>query len=186
MSQATNLPWLRCYRCWSTTLELHIHYDGIHKVDATSGSPIEAIEELQEAIVQCAECLHDQPHLQLSQGKLISEGDGWERLVMGTPWVASCTVTVDADSVEACSGPEATELLTFAAFGSRGTREFFSHVRFHTHANDQITIHLLIELYARSNEEAIEVIEEAAQGTIVVTSLAEESRPPAASSGSHL
>ena len=67
----------------------------------------------------------------------------------GTPWVASCTVTVDQDLVEVCSGPEAADSLTYGAFGEEGTREFFTHVRFHKHDEDKITIHLLVELYAR-------------------------------------
>ena len=58
-------------------------------------------------------------------------------------------------------------------------REFFTHVRFHKHDDDQIVIHLLVELYARSAQEATEVLEEAAQGQLEITSLAEESRPPA-------
>src|SRR5919107_1337845 len=93
--------WLRCYRCWSTDLEVQVHYEGIHKIDADSGE--------------------------------------------------------------------------------RGTREFFTHVRFHKHEDDTtITVHLLVELYARSQEEATEVLEAAARGRLAITSLAEESRPPAA------
>lgn len=42
---------------------------------------------------------------------------------------------------------------------------------------------LLVELYARSAQEATEVLEEAAEGTLEITSLAEESRPPAHASG---
>ena len=98
----------------------------------------------------------------------------------GTPWVASCTVTVDADAVETCSGPEAADSLAYAAFGDHGTREFFTHVRFHKHDDDQIVVHLLVELYARSAEEATGVLEDAARGQLTITSLAEESRPPAA------
>ena len=105
-------------------------------------------------------------------------------MVAGTPWVASCTVTVEADDVETCSGPEAGEALSYAAFGDHGTREFFTHVRFHKHeggdADERIVIHLLVELYARSIEEATEVLEDAARGALALTSLAEESRPPAA------
>ena len=41
-------------------------------------------------------------------------------------------------------------------------------------------VHLLVELYARSIEEATEVLEESARGQLALTSLAEESRPPAA------
>src|SRR5919204_277187 len=108
--------------------------------------------------------------------------DRWERMVTGTPWVASCTVTVDQDLVDVCSGPEAADALTYGAFGEGGTREFFTHVRFHKHDEDKITIHLLVELYARSAEEAGEVLEGAARGALAITSLAEESRPPAAES----
>jgi hypothetical protein len=88
-------------------------------------------------------------------------------------------VSVDQELVEACSGPEAADALTYAAFGDGGTREFFTHVRFHKHDDDKITIHLLVELYARSAQEATDVLEGAAQGQLEITSLAEESRPPA-------
>jgi hypothetical protein len=94
-------------------------------------------------------------------------------------------VTVDADDVESCSGPEAGDSLAFAAFGEHGTREFFTHVRFHKHDDDQIVVHLLVELYARSGEEASGVLEAAARGNLTITSLAEESRPPAATGGEH-
>jgi hypothetical protein len=42
---------------------------------------------------------------------------------------------------------------------------------------------LLVELYARSAEEASDVLEEASRGILEITSLAEESRPPAHASG---
>ena len=58
-------------------------------------------------------------------------------MIAGTPWVASCTVTVDADEVESCSGPEAGDALSYAAFGDHGVREFFTHVRFHKHEDDR-------------------------------------------------
>jgi hypothetical protein len=57
-------------------------------------------------------------------------------------------------------------------------------VRFHKHDEEQIVVHLLVELYARSNDEATGVLEEAARGALTITSLAEESRPPAAT-GEH-
>ncbi len=47
-------------------------------------------------------------------------------------------------------------------------------------------IHMLVELYARSAEEAAEVLEDAARGELAITSLAEESRPPAAAAGGDL
>jgi hypothetical protein len=175
-------PWLRCYRCWSQNLEAQVHYDAILKIDPVSGEPAERVDEVQEAVVQCLDCMHDQPHLGFSDGRIEPIEDRWERMVTGTPWVASCTVTVDQELVEACSGPEAADSLTYAAFGDGGTREFFTHVRFHKHDEDKIAIHLLVELYARSPEEAGEVLEEAARGVLSITSLAEESRPPAAES----
>ena len=119
---------------------------------------------MQEAVVQCLECMHDQPHLGFHNGRVEPIEDRWERMIAGTPWVASCTVTVDADDVETCSGPEAGDALSYAAFGDHGTREFFTHVRFHKHDEDRIVVHLLVELYARSAEEATEVLEEAARG----------------------
>jgi hypothetical protein len=187
-SVGTRSSWLRCYRCWSQNLEVQVHYEGILKVDTASGEAVEPVEEVQEAVVQCLDCMHDQPHLTLAfyeeDGRRISRieaiEDRWERMVTGTPWVASCTVTVDGDQVETCAGPEAADALAFAGFGDHGTREFFTHVRFHKHDGDSIVVHLLVELYARSAEEATTVLEEAARGALAITSLAEESRPPAA------
>ncbi|MDP9344245.1 MAG: hypothetical protein M3P44_00715, partial [Actinomycetota bacterium] len=156
------------------------HYEGIHKVDAETGERGEVVDELQEAVVQCLDCMHDQPHLGFRDGRVEPIEDRWERMIAGTPWVASVTVAVDADEVETCSGPDAGEALSFAAFGDHGTREFFTHVRFHKHDDDQtITVHLLVELYARSQDEATDVLEDAARGRLSITSLAEESRPPA-------
>jgi hypothetical protein len=173
--------WLRCYRCWSTDLEVQVHYEGIHRIDPITGKRADVVDELQEAVVQCLDCMHDQPHLIFHNDRIEPVEDRWERMVVGTPWVASCTVTVDAESVETCSGPEAADALAYAAFGDHGTREFFTHVRFHKHEDDTtITVHLLVELYARSQEEATEVLEAAARGRLAITSLAEESRPPAA------
>ena len=171
--------WLRCYRCWSQRLEAQVHYDAILKVDPDSGEAADRVEEIQEAVVQCLDCMHDQPHLILQGDRVGPVEDRWERMVAGTPWVASCTVAIDQDQVETCSGPEAAESLTYGAFGEAGTREFFTHVRFHKHVEEQIVVHLLVELYARSGEEATEVLEEASRGTLEITSLAEESRPPA-------
>ena len=176
-------PWLRCYRCWSQNLEAQVHYDAILKIDPSNGAMVERGDELQEAVVQCLDCNHDQPHLTFADGRIEPVEDRWERMVVGTPWVASCTVTVDAESVETCSGPEAADALAYAAFGDHGTREFFTHVRFHKHEEDQIVVHLLVELYARSSEEATGVLEDAARGILTITSLAEESRPPASTGG---
>jgi len=180
--------WLRCYRCWSRNLEVQVHYDAIRKIDPETGLPSEgeSIDEIQESVVQCLDCMHDQPHLTFDRDRVVPIENRWERMVAGTPWVASCTVTVEADQIEACSGPEAVEFLTYGSFGDPGTREFFTHVRFHKHREDQITVYLLVELYARSPEEASEVLAEAARGALEITSLAEESRPPAhASDNAH-
>lgn len=188
-SVGTRSSWLRCYRCWSQNLEVQLHYEGILKVEPDTAEAIEPIEEVQEAVVQCLDCMHDQPHLSLAfyeeNGRRVSRveavDDRWERMVTGKPWVASCTVSVDPDEVESCSGPEAADSLAFAAFGEHGTREFFTHVRFHKHESDsRIVIHMLVELYARTKDEATEVLEQASRGTLAITSLAEESRPPAA------
>ena len=107
-SVGTQSSWLRCYRCWSQNLEVQLHYEGILKVDADSGEAVDPVEEVQEAVVQCLDCLHDQPHLSLTfyeeNGRRVSKieavEDRWERMVTGTPLVASCTVTVDGDQVE--------------------------------------------------------------------------------------
>jgi hypothetical protein len=171
--------WLRCYRCWSQELEIQIHYDAIRRVEPETGIPTEGVDEVQEAVVQCLACMHDQPHLIFQGDRVAPVEDRWERMVAGTPWVASCTVTVDQDQVETCSGPEAAESLTYGAFGEAGTREFFTHVRFHKHDDERIVVHMLVELYARSAEEASEVLEIASRGPLEITSLAEESRPPA-------
>ena len=132
---------MRCYRCWSQNLEVQVHYEGIHRIDPETGERGEVVDEMQEAVVQCLECMHDQPHLGFHNGRVEPIEDRWERMIAGTPWVASCTVTVDADDVETCSGPEAGDALSYAAFGDHGTREFFTHVRFHKHDEDRIVVH---------------------------------------------
>jgi hypothetical protein len=171
--------WLRCYRCWSQRLEAQVHYDAILRIDPETGQSTDRVEEVQEVVVQCLDCMHDQPHLTIDDGRIVPVEERWERMVGGLPWVASCNVTVDQDLVETCSGPEAADSLTYGAFGEAGTREFFTHVRFHKHDEDRIEVHLLVELYARSQEEATEVLEEAARGGLEITSLVEESRPTA-------
>jgi hypothetical protein len=171
--------WLRCYRCWSQRLEAQVHYDAILRIDPETGQSTDRIEEVQEVVVQCLDCMHDQPHLTIEDGRIVPVEDRWERMVGGLPWVASCNVTVDQDLVETCSGPEAADSLTYGAFGEAGTREFFTHVRFHKHDEERIIVHLLVELYARSQEEATDVLEDAARGTLEITSLVEESRPTA-------
>ena len=53
-------------------------------------------------------------------------------------------------------------------------------MRVHQHEDDRIVVHMLTELYARSAEEATNVLEDAARGELAITSLAEESPPPTA------
>lgn len=171
--------WLRCYRCWSRNLEAQLHVEGIYKIDPATGERSETIDELHEAVIQCVDCLHDQPHLTLVDGRVAPVEDRWERMVTGTPWVASVIVSVLEEAVEICAGPEAVDSLTHAAFGESGVREFFSHVRFHKHEDGRIVIHMLVELYARDANEATDVLEAASCGNLTITSLAEESRPPA-------
>jgi hypothetical protein len=171
--------WLRCYRCWARDLEVQLHYDAILRIDPETGESAERLEEVSDAVVQCLACLHDQPHLTVAENSVVPVEDRWERMVAGTPWVASCTVQVDQDQVESCSGEGATESLTYGSFGEQGVREFFTHVRFHKHDEERIVVHMLVELYARSSEEATEVLEGASRGVLEITSLAEESRPPA-------
>lgn len=177
--------WLRCYRCWSRSLEVQLHVEGIYKIDPDTAERTETVDELHEAVIQCVDCLHDQPHLTLMDGRIAPVEDRWERMVTGTPWVASAIVSVPEESVEVCAGPEAAESLTHAAFGESGIREFFAHVRFHKHEEGQIVIHMLIELYARNADEAANVLEEASRGNLTIASLAEESRPPASTPNGH-
>lgn len=171
--------WLRCYRCWSRNLEVQLHVEGIYKIDPNTAERTETIDELHEAVIQCVDCLHDQPHLTLMDGRIAPVSDRWERMITGTPWVASAIVSVPEESVEVCAGPEAAESLAHAAFGESGIREFFAHVRFHKHEDGQIIIHMLVELYARNADEAAQVLDEASRGDLTIASLAEESRPPA-------
>ena len=177
--EGTPGPWLRCYRCWSLELEVQEHYEAVHRIDPGTGERSALVDEVRECVVQCVDCRHDQPHLTYRDGRIEPLEDRWERMVAGTPRIASCVVTVDADQVETCSGAEAAESLSHAAFGPSGTNEFFTHVRFHEHDEDRVVIHLLVELYARSPDEAVEMLEDAARGRLAITSLAEESRAPA-------
>jgi hypothetical protein len=81
--------WLRCYRCWSQNLEVQVHYEGIHRIDADTGERGEVVDEMQEAVVQCVDCMHDQPHLGFDNGRVEPVEDSWERMIAGAPWVAS-------------------------------------------------------------------------------------------------
>ncbi len=65
-SVGTTSSWLRCYRCWSQNLEVQLHYEGILKVESETAEAVETVEEVQEAVVQCLDCMNDQPHLTLA------------------------------------------------------------------------------------------------------------------------
>jgi hypothetical protein len=78
--------WLRCYRCWSQDLEVQVHYEGIHKIDPVTGERAEVVDELQEAVVQCLDCMHDQPHLGFAGGRVEPIEDRWERMIAGTAY----------------------------------------------------------------------------------------------------
>ena len=60
--------WLRCYRCWSQNLEVQVHYGGYTRIDANTGERGEVVDEMHEAVVQCLDCMHDQPHLDSEMG----------------------------------------------------------------------------------------------------------------------
>src|SRR4051794_15817464 len=103
-SVGTSASWLRCYRCWSQNLEVQVHYEGVLKVDPETGEAVEPVEEVQEAGAWCMDVVRGQPPVNIAfceeNGRRIPRIEGgearWERMVAGPPWVASCTVTVDA------------------------------------------------------------------------------------------
>src|SRR2546423_1857581 len=107
----TAASWLRCYRCWSQNLEVQVHYEGVLRVDPESGEAAEPVEEVQEAVVQCLDCLHDQPHLNLAfyeeDGRRVSRieavEDRWERMVARRPGAPPWTVPVHPRPVHGCS-----------------------------------------------------------------------------------
>ena len=175
--------WLRCYRCWSQNLELQVHYEGIHRSTPRPANAARSSTSCKWLWFSAWTACTTNPISGFHNGRVEPVEDCWERMIAGAPWVASCTVTVDVEEVETCSGPEAEDAFSEASFGEHGTREFFTHVRFHKHDGDRVVVHLLVELYARSGEEATGVLDEAARGPLAITSLAEESRPPASTSG---
>src|SRR3984957_2122646 len=91
--------WLRCYRCWSQDLEVQVDYEGIHKIDQENGERAEVIAELQEAVVQCLDGMHDQPHLGFNNSRVEPIEDRWERVIAGRPWEALCKVRDDRAEV---------------------------------------------------------------------------------------
>ena len=171
--------WLRCYRCWSQSLEIQIHYDAIRRVDPETGEPAERIDEVQEAVVQCLDCMHDQPHLTFAgrprradRGPLGADG---RRHPLGRLLHGHRRPGPGRDLLRA----RGRRYLTYGAFGDAGMREFFTHVRFHKHDEEQIVVHLLVELYARSARRRPRCSKTPPAATLEITSLAEESRPPA-------
>src|SRR2546421_12917436 len=98
-SLGTAASWLRCYRCWSQNLEVQVHYEGVLKVDPETGEAVGPVEEGQEAVGQCLDCLHDQPHLNLAfyeeNGRRVSRIEAGEgrggRMGAGNPPGAAWT-----------------------------------------------------------------------------------------------
>ena len=176
-------PWLRCYRCWSQNLEAQVHYDAILGSTPSPASFSERARRGPGGGRPVPDCMHDQPHLTFTRrprragrGPLGADGHRHAvgRLLHG----------------HRRPGP-GRDLLR-----ARGRRlAHLRRVRRRRHARvlharalpqarrRQDHVHLLVELYARSAEEATEVLEEAvARRSSTITSLAEESRPPAAES----
>src|SRR4028118_137692 len=96
MESSEARSWLRCYRCWSTNLEVQVHYEGIHRIDPVTGERADVVDEIQEAVVQCLDCMHDQPHLGFSESRVQPIEDRWERMVAGTPGAPSCAAPAAA------------------------------------------------------------------------------------------
>ena len=46
--------WLRCYRCWSRSLEVQLHVEGIYKIDPDSADDWQVAERLNHALVRRA------------------------------------------------------------------------------------------------------------------------------------
>ena len=82
MAETSARSWLRCYRCWSQDLEVQVHYEGIHKIDPDTGERSEVVDELQEAVVQCLDCMHDQPPVSYTHLDVYKRQE-WKRLRSG-------------------------------------------------------------------------------------------------------
>src|ERR1700752_1284505 len=91
--------WLRCYRCWSERLGAPGHYYRILQGDPQTGAAADRMEEIREPVVQCLDCMHDQPHLTVEDSRVVPVEDRWERMVAGKPFVASCTVPGGQDQL---------------------------------------------------------------------------------------
>src|SRR5918998_1510807 len=148
----------------------------------------EGMDGDRSAWLRCYRCWARDLEVQLHYDAILridpETGEPADRLDEVSDAVVQCLRCLhDQPQVENCSGEGASESLTYGSLGEPGTREFFTHVRFHKHDDERIVVHLLVELYARSSEEATQVLEEAARGMLTLTSLAEESRPPAATAG---
>ena len=187
MAETSARSWLRCYRCWSQDLEVQVHYEGIHKIDPDTGERAEVVDELQEAVVQCLDCMHDQPHLGFNNGRVEPIEDRWERMIAGTPWVASCTVEVDAEDVESCSGPGGRRRALLCRL-RRPRRARVLHPRALPQARRRLPHHRAparraVRALARGGDRRARSPPPAV--ALTITSLAEESRPPAAAGEIH-
>ncbi len=99
-STETVRSWLRCYRCWSTNLEVQVHYEGIHRIDPETGERTDVVDEMQEAVVQCLDCMHDQPHLGFADGRVQPIQDRWERMCEASAERFQAVVDFDAEAAE--------------------------------------------------------------------------------------
>src|ERR1700709_2399215 len=111
--QDDRTAWLRGYRFWSQNLEIQIHYDAIRRVDPQTGALAEGVDEVQESVVQCLDCMHDPPLLPVEYARVAPIDERWPRMVAGTPCVVAITIRMFGERVESCSGPEAAEFLTY-------------------------------------------------------------------------
>ena len=134
MAETGARSWLRCYRCWSNDLEVQVHYEGIHKIDSVTGERAESSTRSRRPSSNASTACTTSPPGFIN-GRVEPIEDRWERMIAGTPWVASCTVTVDADDVEPVRGPSRRRALLRRLRRQRH-REFFTHVRFHKHDDD--------------------------------------------------
>ena len=157
--------WLRCYRCWSQNLEIQIHYDAIRRVDPETGDPGRG-HRRGAGIGRPVPRLHARPAPsdlpgrpgRPDRGPLGADG---RRHPLGRLLHGHRRPGPGRDLLRAPRRPSSSPT---APSATPATREFFTHVRFHKHDEERIVVHLLVELYARSAEEATEVLEDAARG----------------------
>ena len=144
------------------------------------GASPKGVDEVQESVVQCLDCMHDQPHLTFQDDRVVPIEDRWERMVAGTPWVASCTVTRRPGPGRDLLGPGGDRVPHLRRLRRR-RRARVLHPRplpqARRRADRRPPAGRALRPLGRRRRR--EVLEEAAHGQLEITSLAEESRPPA-------